>query len=85
MRDNDAADAFAYAIKAGVIERGYDPYNHYGKNVPVVLKSQWFVLQKAVNKSVIEMGDMDVYLQRRWNWFHRAMMRFVFGWKVINL
>jgi len=83
MSENDFYELFD-AIKGDVVERGYDPYNHYGKHVPVAPKSQ-FLFYKSENKSVIAFGGLDVYLQRRWNWFHRATMRIVFGWKVLNL
>lgn len=36
-------------------------------------------------QSKLEMGGLTCYLTRRYNWFHRTMIRLVFGWQVDNL
>ena len=35
-------------------------------------------------KAKIDMGGMSVFTTRRYNWFHRKMIRIMFGWKVTN-
>lgn len=54
---------------------GYDPYNHVGSQVPMAFKSQWF--------NFATKGETVFYTSGR-NWLQRWMIRFLFGWKVIN-
>ena len=35
-------------------------------------------------RSVIHIGNLQIYNNKRWGWFHRKMMTLAFGWQVEN-
>jgi len=35
-------------------------------------------------RSIIHIGGLQIYNDKRWGWFHRKMMAMAFGWRVEN-
>ncbi len=37
------------------------------------------------NKSILEIGNIKIYNIKKFNWFHRLMIKLVFGIKIKNI
>jgi len=70
------------AIFDEVAERGYDPYNHFGRYVPMPPLMS-FSMPKA--QAQIDLGNLVVQVSRPYSWLQRTAMRLILGWKVENL
>lgn len=43
------------------------------------------VPEQYENRSMITIGNLTVYLSKRFNWFNRFMIKLVFGFEVENI
>jgi len=60
--------------------------NNCNEDESIRMKEDEFIRIKVGDpRSIVKVGDVEVYVNRRFSWFHRIMINLMFGFEVTNI